>query len=48
MPSYNGEVYSGLIMNIRDVNSKGFIKGDLEYAEKESYIINGCSQLSPC
>lgn len=39
-PIHNGKVHSGIIMNIRDVDSKGFFKGDFDYAETESFSVN--------
>jgi hypothetical protein len=40
-PLHNGQVHSGIIMNIRSVDSRGFFKGDFDYAETESYTHGG-------
>lgn len=37
LPNNNGQISAGIIMNIRNVDSKGFFKGDFDYAETESY-----------
>jgi len=34
---HKGQMYAGIIMNIRNVDSRGFFKGDFDYAETESY-----------
>ncbi|HRE68805.1 MAG TPA: hypothetical protein PLM56_17950 [Cyclobacteriaceae bacterium] len=34
---HNGQMHAGIIMNIRSVDSRGFFKGDFDYAETESY-----------
>ena len=45
-PVRNGQVYSGIIMNIRSVDSKGFFKGDFDYAETESHTQGGDHHFS--
>jgi hypothetical protein len=40
-PNNGGQMYSGVIMNIRTVDNKGFYKGDFDFAETESCTING-------
>lgn len=35
-----GTVYSGIIMNIHDVDAKGFFRGQLDYGGRESYLQN--------
>lgn len=40
-PNNGGQMYSGVIMNIRSVDNKGFFKGDFDFAETESCTING-------
>lgn len=36
-----GQVHAGIIMNIRDVDSRGFFKGDFDYAESELLVQEG-------
>jgi hypothetical protein len=38
---HNGQMHAGIIMNIRSVDSRGFFKGDFDYAETESYTQGG-------
>src|SRR5690606_14322529 len=40
-PNHAGKMYSGVIMNIRNIDNKGFYKGDFDFAETESCTING-------
>jgi hypothetical protein len=40
-PNHGGQMYSGVIMNIRTVDNKGFYKGEFDFAETESCTING-------
>jgi hypothetical protein len=40
-PNNGGRMYSGVIMNIRSVDNKGFYKGEFDFAETESCTING-------
>lgn len=39
-PLHNGQMHAGIIMNIRSVDSRGFFKGDFDYAETESFTQN--------
>ncbi len=32
----NGTIYSGIIMNIRDIDDKGYFKGEFDFGESES------------
>lgn len=34
-PQHNGRIYGGIIMNIRDIDNKGFFKGDFDFGETE-------------
>lgn len=34
-PHHNGRIYGGIIMNVRDIDNKGFFKGEFDFGETE-------------
>ena len=46
-PTQGGKVYSGIIMNIRQVISKGYFRGDFDFGATESKVINNAGCLFP-
>lgn len=40
-PEHGGRIYGGIILNIREIDGKGFFKGDFDFAESELYTEGG-------